>query len=117
MPLYADGTDDYAERVYVWGSVIFEIADSVKFVVNADGSREIRDFAVIPMEYLTEREIFDFESGSVLAQRSPRTPPERQNGGVYQKDRHVLQGKDSLRKARPRDGHMRWAGSCETAIG
>jgi hypothetical protein len=61
---YADGKDDYAERVYVWNTVAFQISDEAKFIINADGSREIQNFAVEPEKGVTEN--FDF-TGAGLA--------------------------------------------------
>ncbi|MFE8046225.1 calcium-binding protein [Brenneria goodwinii] len=55
------GTDDpdYAERAYIWGTTKFKVADSAEFVVNADGSREIRNFAIVP----SGNDNFDFKGG------------------------------------------------------
>ncbi|MHA6909600.1 calcium-binding protein [Ralstonia pseudosolanacearum] len=50
---------DYAERAYIWGTTKFKIADGAEFVVNPDGSREIRNFAIIP----DGDENFDFNGG------------------------------------------------------
>lgn len=55
------GDADYAERTYIWGTTAFKITDEVEFVVNEDGSREIRNFAIIP----ARDEDFDFDGGSV----------------------------------------------------
>ncbi|MDX5630487.1 MULTISPECIES: calcium-binding protein [unclassified Brenneria] len=51
---------DYAERAYIWGTTKFKVADGVKFVVNPDGTREIRNFAIIPEDI----ENFDFDGGA-----------------------------------------------------
>src|SRR5882757_4190859 len=45
---YDDGSADYAERVYIWNTVAFEIDDGARFVVEADGTRHIDNFAIIP---------------------------------------------------------------------
>ncbi|HEX7891781.1 MAG TPA: calcium-binding protein [Ramlibacter sp.] len=60
---YMDGTDDHAMRTYVYQSGSFRIADGAQFVVNADGSREIRNFAILPFD-----DNFDFESSSTITQ-------------------------------------------------
>lgn len=39
---------DYAERVYTWETVAYEIDDGAEFVVMPDGQMEIRKFAIIP---------------------------------------------------------------------
>lgn len=60
--LYLGTNDtDYAERTYIWGSTKFKLADDVIFVVNQDGSREIRNFAIVP----DGNEDFDFSGGPV----------------------------------------------------
>lgn len=43
---YRDGTDDYAERVYVFNSCNFRIANGAQFVVKADGTRSIVNYAI-----------------------------------------------------------------------
>ncbi|NTJ36357.1 hypothetical protein G6K86_32685 [Agrobacterium rhizogenes] len=63
---YSDGIDDFAERVYVWNSVAFEIDDRAQFVVDADGTRHIDNFAVIPYSN-TGVENFNFESRDPIA--------------------------------------------------
>ena len=57
------GDADYIDRAYVFGSGEFEINSDAKFIVNTDGSREILDIAVVPVN-----DNFDFESTSVPAQ-------------------------------------------------
>ncbi|RLM17922.1 hypothetical protein BIY29_18815 [Brenneria alni] len=51
---------DYAERAYIWGTTKFKVADGVEFVVNPDGTREIRNFAIVPEGI----ENFDFDGGA-----------------------------------------------------
>jgi len=63
---YGDGTDDYAERVYIWNTVAFEIDDAANFVVEANGDRHIDDFAIVPFSN-SGKENFDFESSDLLA--------------------------------------------------
>ena len=48
---------DYADRAYVFGSTKVEINGDAKFVVNPDGSREILDIAVVPVN-----DNFDYHS-------------------------------------------------------
>ncbi|MBU2714413.1 hypothetical protein, partial [Zooshikella harenae] len=65
---YKDNKDDYAERVYIWNSVAFEISDKAVFVVDDDGNRSIENFAVIPLNSeetdpkKVGKENFDFTS-------------------------------------------------------
>lgn len=61
--LYDDGQDNYLERAYIWESTAFQIDNHARFVVNADGSRYIQDFGIIP--YSNDgTENFDFKSSS-----------------------------------------------------
>lgn len=62
---YADDNDDYAERVYIWNTVGFEISDRARFIIDTDGSRYIEDFAIIPYTR-SGTENFDFESSDGL---------------------------------------------------
>lgn len=59
---YADGTDDYDDRVFVWGSSKFKISPNAEFVVDATGHKQIENFYVTPFEH----ENFDFEGGNPL---------------------------------------------------
>jgi hypothetical protein len=59
-----DGKGDYGERVYIWNSGTFKIADDADFVINADGSREIRNYAVVPVG----PDNFNFDSTDTWAQ-------------------------------------------------
>ncbi|MFM7714202.1 MAG: hemolysin, partial [Microcystis sp.] len=54
--------DDYAERVYIYNSQRFKISDNAKFVVKADGTREIQNFYVEPFQ-----DNFDFVGGGIIA--------------------------------------------------
>jgi len=63
---YDDGAGDYEDRVYVWNTVAFEIDDNASFVIAADGTRRIENFAVIPFSN-TNTENFDFESDDWVA--------------------------------------------------
>jgi Ca2+-binding RTX toxin-like protein len=59
----ADGNSDYAERTFVWGSVAFQISDSARFVVDANGNHEILNFAVAPLvQGGSATDNFDFNS-------------------------------------------------------
>ncbi|WP_405118281.1 calcium-binding protein [Pseudomonas leptonychotis] len=62
---FDDGVDDYAERVYTWNSVAFEIDDAAVFIVDSNGSLRIENFAIIPLNGGPEN--FDFESGDLVA--------------------------------------------------
>jgi hypothetical protein len=53
---------DFAERVYVWETVGFEIDDRARFVVTPAGELEIRYFAIIPFTS-SGHEDFDFSGG------------------------------------------------------
>nr|WP_321483046.1 hypothetical protein [uncultured Cohaesibacter sp.] len=64
---YSDDTDDYAERVYIWNSVAFEIDDNARFVVDSQGNRYIENFAIIPYVDPSHPENFDFESADWVA--------------------------------------------------
>lgn len=63
---YSDGTDDYANRTYVWNSVSFEIDDSARFVITESGEKYIEHFAIIPFTP-NGAEGFDFESDDYVA--------------------------------------------------
>jgi len=65
---YDDGQGDYGERIYIWNSTAFKISDNTVFVVDADGTRHIENFAVVPRYDITEqdesrKENFDFATG------------------------------------------------------
>jgi hypothetical protein len=61
---YLGVTDiDYQDRAYIFGSESYKINPEARFIVNADGSREIRDIAVVPVD-----DNFDFKSDSIPAQ-------------------------------------------------
>lgn len=54
---------DYMDRAYVFGSMKFEINKDAKFIINSDGSREVLDIAVVPVD-----DNFDYISTSTSAQ-------------------------------------------------
>lgn len=62
--LYDDGQDNYLERAYIWESTAFQIDNHARFVVNADGSRYIQDFGIVPYSNNNNTEDFDFKSDS-----------------------------------------------------
>ena len=39
---------EYVERVYIWGSSGFYLDDGAKFLVKSDGSREIKNYRILP---------------------------------------------------------------------
>ena len=53
---------DFAERIYIWETVAFEIADTARFAVTPEGKLEIRSFAVIPFN-TNGHDDFDFKGG------------------------------------------------------
>ncbi|NOT84550.1 MAG: hypothetical protein HOP02_07160 [Methylococcaceae bacterium] len=62
--LYDDGADNYLERAYIWESTAFQIDENAKFVVEANGNRYIKDFAIVPFSKNANTEDFDFKSDS-----------------------------------------------------
>lgn len=61
---YQDETDDYALRVYIYNNTLFEISDSSKFIVGADGTVKIENFSVVPSG--SQQENFDMNGGDFL---------------------------------------------------
>ena len=59
---YDDGKDDYVERAYIWNSTSFMISNDAVFHVDADGTRWIENFAVVPRILAAAPENFDFET-------------------------------------------------------
>ncbi len=59
---YQDGTDDYAERTYIWNSQSFKIVDDASFIVEENGSRHIESFGIEPNIDPRFPENFDFKS-------------------------------------------------------
>lgn len=51
-----DGGGDYQERVYIYNQTAFQISALADFVVNSDGSKEIRNYSIVPFG----EENFDF---------------------------------------------------------
>lgn len=59
LAMYDDGKDDLIERAYIWNTSAFMLGDKARFVVEPDGSRYIKDFAIRPYK----NENFDFKGG------------------------------------------------------
>lgn len=57
---WEDGIDDYFDRVWVYNSMEFSISEDAVFIVEADGSKRIENFAVFPRENV--KEDFDLDS-------------------------------------------------------
>ncbi|KJV06801.1 calcium-binding protein [Methylocucumis oryzae] len=64
-PAYGMNTPDYDSRSYIYGHESFAIAKGAKFIVKADGTRYIEDYAILPAN-----EDFDYvtQSGQWLQQ-------------------------------------------------
>ena len=64
-----DGVGDYAERTLVWNSAGFKISDDAQFWIDADGTRHIENFAIVPIEDASGiDENFDLQSDSIITQ-------------------------------------------------
>lgn len=71
---FADSTDDYAERVFLWGSTSFTVDDRAVFFVEADGTKYIENFAIRPLygdnfpsnSFNNSLENFDFDSSNLV---------------------------------------------------
>ncbi|VEI58132.1 Uncharacterised protein [Pasteurella multocida] len=59
MAFYDDGQDDLLERAYIWNTTSFKITDEAIFVVEKNGNRYIKNFAIEPHK----KENFDFKGG------------------------------------------------------
>ncbi|GFE82768.1 hypothetical protein GCM10011487_47680 [Steroidobacter agaridevorans] len=64
---YADGQDDWAERVYIWNTVAYELANDARFIITETGERYIENFRIRPWTN-TGEENFDFESSDWIAE-------------------------------------------------
>lgn len=89
------GDPDYAERAYIWGTTRFKIADDAEFVVSADGSREIRNFAIVP----DGDENFDFEGGADSAIGNRALQPIIDPSNIGRTVRLVFDGIDAISRA------------------
>lgn len=58
-----DGSGDLGERVYLWNTTEFKVADDVEFWINPDGARHIDNYAIVPNYQQDEPENFDFIGG------------------------------------------------------
>lgn len=86
------GDPDYAERAYIWGTTRFKIVDGAEFVVSADGSREIRNFAIVP----DGDENFDFEGGADSAIGNRALQPIIDPSNIGRTVRLVFDGIDAI---------------------
>ncbi|WP_124982195.1 calcium-binding protein [Ralstonia solanacearum] len=86
------GDPDYAERAYIWGTTRFKIAEGAEFVVSADGSREIRNFAIVP----DGDENFDFEGGADSAIGNAALRPIIDPSNIGRTVRLVFDGIDTI---------------------
>ncbi|MGC6323594.1 calcium-binding protein, partial [Bisgaard Taxon 45] len=59
LAFYDDGQDDLLERAYIWNTTAFKITDEAIFVVEENGNRYIKNFAIEPVK----EENFDFKGG------------------------------------------------------
>ena len=66
---YNDGSSDYGERIYVWGSTAFKLSDDVRFVVDSDGKRYIKNMAVVPRYFEGSPETTDTTRENQRGQR------------------------------------------------
>lgn len=57
---WQDGTDDYTERTFIFGSTEFEIGDDARFFIEQDGTHHIENFSVVPRVDGVLPENFDF---------------------------------------------------------
>ena len=58
---YQDGTNDVAIRTYIYGTTEFKLADGAQFVIDADGTRHIKNYAILPLD-----DNFDFRSSNFI---------------------------------------------------
>ena len=80
---YEDDVDDFGERVYIWNSSEFSLPDNVEFVVNPDGTKEIKNFRIEPNRFpqLNFKENFDFDTANPFVEQfsklelKPRVDP------------------------------------------
>lgn len=61
-----DFSGDYWQRAYIWNSGAFKLDDGVRFVVDANGTRHIENYAIVPDENILEN--FDFNGGGTIAE-------------------------------------------------
>ncbi len=58
---YQDDTNDVAIRTYIYGTTQFKLADGAQFVIDADGTRHIKNYAILPID-----DNFDFKSNNPI---------------------------------------------------
>lgn len=63
---WQDGTDDYAERAFIFNSMAFKIVDGATFVVDSGGARPISNYAIVP-DVGDVPENFDFVTDDQLS--------------------------------------------------
>ena len=88
---YRDTLNDYDELVYIWNSTAFSIPNNAQFVVNPDGTKEIRNFRIEPNAFptLKNKENFDFETANPIVEigsgliLEPRVDPSSIGRTVY----------------------------------
>ena len=80
---YEDSVNDFDERVYIWNSSVFALSDNVEFVLNTNGTKEIRNFRIEPNKFskLNLKENFDFDTANPFVEQfsklelKPRVDP------------------------------------------
>lgn len=66
---YMDSIDDFAERTYIYNTIAFQLANDVRFVIDANGNRSIANYAVFPrIDNPLFYENFDFKSSSISSE-------------------------------------------------
>jgi hypothetical protein len=85
-------SSDYGQRVYIYNSTSFKIADNTIFVVE-NGQRYLKDASILAFD-----DNFDFESGSLLAQAGNKfiLKPEIDPNGAGKKVGIVYGGKENV---------------------
>jgi len=61
--LLGDLSGDYWERAYIWNSGLFKLSDNATFIIDADGNRSIKNYAIKPLD----SENFDFVGDGRIA--------------------------------------------------
>lgn len=60
---YEDSVDDYIDRTWIYNSMEFQISDYAEFVVEENGDKLIKNFAVYPRTDIQEN--FDFATNDI----------------------------------------------------
>ena len=81
---FQDATTDYAQRVYLYNSMTFQISDDTKFFVSADGTRHIDGFGVIPRIQTVPDKIenFDFDGDGLAIVLNEALEPQIDPSGI-----------------------------------